>query len=93
MAMPEDFENLAEYAKTRTPPYGVSFESICKEVIGKKQAAQLRRLLGFKFKRHPSINLPEYRLQAIEKQIEVRARELLSLPRNRTDINTDRDAR
>lgn len=93
MAMPEDFENLAEYAKTRTPPYGVSFESICKEVIGKKQAAQLRRLLGFKFKRHPSINLPEYRLQAIEKQIEVRARELLSLPRNRTDINTGRDAR
>lgn len=84
MAMPDDFNNLSEYAKTRTTPYGVSFESICKEVIGKKQSAQLRRLLGFKFQRHPSINLPEERLQAIEKHIEVRARELLSLPRTRT---------
>lgn len=86
MAMPDDFNNLSEYAKTRTTPYGVSFESICKEVIGKKQTAQLRRLLGFKFKRHPSINLPEERLQAIEKQIEVRARELLSLPRKRFTV-------
>ena len=80
-AMPKDFENLSEYAKTRTTPYGVSFESICMEVMGKKQAAQLRKLLGFKFERHPSINLPEERLQAIEKHIEARARELLSLPR------------
>ncbi len=80
-AMPKDFENLSEYAKTRTTPYGVSFESICMEVMGKKQAAQLRKLVGFKFERHPSINLPEERLQAIEKHIEARARELLSLPR------------
>lgn len=80
-AMPKDFENLSEYAKTRTTPYGVSFESVCTEVMGKKQAAQLRKLLGFRFKRHASINLPEERLQAIEKHIEARARELLSLPR------------
>lgn len=93
MAMPNDFNNLSEYAKTRSTPYGVSFESICKEVLGKKQAAQLRKLLGFKFQRHPSINLPEERLQAIEKQVEVRARELLSLPRTRTVRNMSRDAR
>ena len=82
-AMPEDFRNISEYAKTRSNPYGVSFESICTEVIGKKQAAQLRRLVDFKFRRHPTINLPEERLQAIERQIEIRARELLSLPKNR----------
>lgn len=82
-AMPDDFKNLAEYAKTRSTPYGVSFESICVEVIGKKQAAQLRKLLDFRFKRHESINLSEERLTAIEKHIEARARELLSLPRNR----------
>lgn len=93
MAMPNDFNNLSEYAKTRSTPYGVSFESICKEVLGKKQAVQLRKLLGFKFKRHPSINLPEERLQAIEKQVEVRARELLSLPRTRTVRNVSRDER
>lgn len=82
-AMPEDFNNLSEYAKTRLTPYGVSFESVCQEVIGKKQASQLRRLLDFKFKRHPSINLPEERLQAIEKHVEIRARELLSLLKTR----------
>lgn len=38
-------------------------------------------ILGLKFKRHALINLPEERLQAIEKHIEVRARELISLPR------------
>ncbi len=83
MAMPNDFDNLARYAKTRSTPYGVSFESICKEVMGKKQTGQLRKLVGFKFKRHESINLPEERLRAMEKQIEVRVRELLSLPKSR----------
>ena len=82
-AMPDDFENLSAYAKTRTTPYGVPFESIVSEVMGKKQVSQLRRLIGFRFTRHPSINLPEERLQAIERQLEVRTRELLSLPKKR----------
>ena len=82
-AMPDDFENLSAYAKTRTTPYGVPFESIVGEVMGKKQVSQLRRLIGFRFTRHPSINLPEERLQAIERQLEVRTRELLSLPKKR----------
>lgn len=82
-AMPDDFENLSAYAKTRTTPYGVPFESIVQEVMGKKQVSQLRRLIGFRFTRHPSINLPEERLQAIERQLEVRTRELLSLPKKR----------
>ena len=80
-AMPEDFEHLADYAKTRSNPYGVPYENVCREVMGTKQRNQLRKLIGFKFTRHPSINLPEERLQAIEKQIDVRVRELLSLPR------------
>ena len=49
--------------------------------MGTKQRNQLRRLSGFRFTRHPSINLPEERLAAIEKQIDLRVRELLSLPR------------
>jgi hypothetical protein len=81
-AMPDDFEDLPSYAKTRNTPYGVPFESVVSEVMGKKQMAQLRRLIGFRFVRHPSINLPEERLQAIERQIEARTRELLSLPKN-----------
>lgn len=79
-AMEDDFKNLKKYAKSRSNPYGVAFESICKEIMGAKQKAQLRRLIGFKFKRHPSINLPEERLKAIENHINDRARELLAIP-------------
>lgn len=81
-AMPEDFNNLEEYANTRTTPYGVSFETICSEVIGKKQLMQLRKLVGFKFKRHKTINLPEERLIAIEQQIQKRVIQLMNLPNN-----------
>ena len=80
-AMPNDYAHLEEYAKTRSNPYGVSYENVCREVMGTKQRTQLRRLIGFRFQRHPSINLPEEHLQAIEKQIDLRVRELLSLPR------------
>ena len=55
-AMPDDFEDLPSYAKTRTTPYGVPFESVVSEVMGKKQMAQLRRLIGFLSIRSPSVN-------------------------------------
>ena len=79
-AMPDDFENLKEYAKTRSNPYRISYEEVCKEVMDAKQKAQLRRLISFKFSRHPLFNLPEERLTAIEKQISERVRELLLIP-------------
>ena len=79
-AMPSDFSDLAAYVKTRAPAYdGTTFEGICRTVMGKPQAAQLRRLIGFKFQRHPSINWPEERLQALEKFVQARVRELLAL--------------
>ena len=79
-AMSEDIADLDEYAKTRNPAYGnVSFETICKEVLGKIQMKQLRKLIGFRFKRHAHINLPEERLTAIEKHIGKRIKQLLEL--------------
>ena len=82
-AMTDDLENLSEYAKTRTPPYSVSFKDVCKAIMSSKQKTQLRKLLNFTFTRHPSINLPEERLTAIEPQIQKRARELLSIPNSK----------
>ncbi len=79
-AMDNDIKDLENYAKTRSNPYGVSYESICAEVMGTKQKNQLRKLIDFKFTRHPSINLPEERLIAIEKHIQSRVRKLLALP-------------
>lgn len=82
-AMTDDLANLSEYAKTRTPPYGVSFDEVCKAVMGSKQKSQLRKLLNFTFTRHPFINLPEERLTAIERQISKRACELMSIPNSK----------
>ena len=79
-ALDDDIKNLDAYAKTRSNPYGVSYESICAEVMGIKQKNQLRKLIDFKLTRHPSINLPEERLTAIEKHLQKRVRDLLALP-------------
>lgn len=79
-AMPEDFKELDSYAKTRSNPYRISYEEVCREVMGPKQKVQLRKMIDFTFVRHPSLNLPEERLIAIEKQIAQRTRELLAIP-------------
>lgn len=76
----EDISNLGEYAKTRSNPYHISFEEVCAEVMGPKQKEQLRKMIGFKFTRHSSINLPEEHIKAIEKCLAGRVRRLLSIP-------------
>lgn len=78
-AMNSDFENIDEYAKTRTSAYNIEFDQIFLSVAGKKQIAQLRKLIGFKFKRHKSINLPEERLIALEEFIQRRVIHLLAI--------------
>jgi hypothetical protein len=82
-AMKDDIADLDTYAATRFPAYAnVTFESICMEVMQKTQARQLRKLISFEFKRHPSINWSEERLIAIERHIQMRVRQLLSLERS-----------
>src|SRR5699024_6327659 len=76
----EDYANLDEYAKTRSNPYNISYEEVCAEVMGPKQKEQLRRMSGSRSKRHESINLTEEHLQAIEKHLEGRVRNLLAIP-------------
>ena len=78
-AMPEDFQDLDAYAKTRGTAYGVSFESVCQEVMGPVQTRQLRKLIGFTFRRHLRLNWPEYRLMAIERHLQKRVRQFLDM--------------
>lgn len=78
-AMPEDFKDLDNYAKTRGTPYGIRFETVCQEVMGPVQTGQLRKLIGFTFQRHPRLNLPDDRLQAMERHLQKRVRQLLEL--------------
>lgn len=79
-AVDDDFANLDSYAKMRSNPYNVSYEDICEAVMGRTQKEQLRRMIGFRFKRHPSLNLPGSHLNAIEKHLEKRVRQLLAIP-------------
>lgn len=78
-AMPEDFKDLDSYAKTRGTPYGISFETVCREVMGPVQMGQLRKLIGFTFQRHPRLNLPDDQLRAMERHLQKRVRQLLEL--------------
>lgn len=76
----ENYANLEAYAKTRYNPYNLSFEEVCTEIMGSKQKEQLRRMIGFRFKRHKNLNLPEEHLKAIENQLQRRVRQLLAIP-------------
>lgn len=76
----DDYADLASYAATRSTPYGISYEEICSAVMGRRQKEQLRRMIGFTFTRHPSLNLPEAHLQAIEEHLQHRVRHLLAIP-------------
>jgi hypothetical protein len=79
-AMPDDYANLDEYAKTRSPAYGnMTFDGICKDFMTRRQSAMLRKMLSFSFTRHPRLNLPEEHIAAIEKHLRKRASRLLEL--------------
>ena len=79
-AMPGDFTNLDEYAKTRAPAYGrESFEEICQAMITPRQIEKLRKMLTFNFTRHAKLNLPEERLAAVETHLRKRASRLINL--------------
>jgi len=79
-AMPDDMKTLDEYAKTRSSSYGVPFENIVREFISPRQKEQLRRMIGFRFEKHPAYNLPAERLKAIEKTLHSRVQAFLSIP-------------
>ena len=79
-AMPDDMKTLDEYAKTRSSAYGVPFDNIVREFISPRQKEQLRKMIGFRFEKHPRYNLSAGRLKAIEKTMQNRAQAFLSIP-------------
>ena len=82
-ATPEKLSDLDNYAKTLSNPYNISYSRLCRGLMEKRQRDKLRALIGFSFQRHPSLNLPEERLKAIERKVQNRVAELLSLTREK----------
>ena len=70
---------LTAYAQTLMPCVYDDFIGTAKAVLTAEHREGLRRLLNFRFKRHSRYNLPEERLDLLEKQVQKRARELLGL--------------
>ena len=78
-SMPSDWQDMPTYAATRSNPYEISYDALCRKVMGAEQRKQLRRLIGFRFTRHPTINWPEERLLATEQQLARRVEALLGM--------------
>ena len=76
----DDFSSdaaLKQYADTLMPCVYDDFTASAKKVLSAEHKEGLRRLLNFKFKKHSRYNLSNDRLKLIEKQIRLRAAELL----------------
>ena len=73
----KDADSLQQYVDTLMPCVYDDFIIMAKKHMTKRNHEQLRRLLTFKFKRHPRYNLPEEWLKLIEAQIRNRAQILL----------------
>lgn len=77
----DDLENektLDAYANTLLPSVYDDFLGTARSVLTEKHREALRHLLTFRFKKHSRYNLPDKRLRLIEKEIQKRARALLS---------------
>ena len=64
---------------SRTNPYGREnqFMDLAKRVMGPKQKKELRKLINFEFPEAQSVDLPSWRLRALEDIIQERVQELL----------------
>ena len=68
---------MRKYAKTLLPCVYDDFVVEARKYITHEQRNSLRKLLDFKFKRHPLYNLDSKRLSMLEKMVSERAKEIL----------------
>ena len=77
-AIEEDLQEIDKYALTRTPAFeGVTYDALVNEFLSDRQREQLRKLINFKFEKHPKYNLPAYRLKIIEAFVQTRVQKIL----------------
>lgn len=69
---------LEEYIETLAPSVYDDFLGMASAVLTPELREKLRHLLTFRFKKHSRYNLPEKRLQMMERQVQKRARILLA---------------
>ncbi|MCL2740147.1 MAG: HipA domain-containing protein [Oscillospiraceae bacterium] len=74
-----DFEELDEYRAKLKSSRHILFDNLAREFGTKLQREQLKKLVGFKFEKHPLYNWDEARLKIIEEFLQKRVGELLKI--------------
>lgn len=77
-AMDDDLDNIQAYAQTRAMRGGQDFIQFAKEIMTPQQKQKLKKLINFKFKKHPRYNLSKNRLKSIETFMQQRIQTLLN---------------
>lgn len=72
-----DLPSMRKYAKTLLPCVYVDFIKEARSVMAHPMRNSLRKLLNFKFKRHPQYNWNKERLTMVEKLVSDRVKEIL----------------
>jgi hypothetical protein len=76
-AMEDDLQDMENYVCTRLMATSQDFIVFAQQVITNEQKKKLRKLINFRFKKHPRYNVPPHRLKIIEEFIQQRIHELL----------------
>lgn len=75
----EDFRNPEPYLAMKGPRLANNWNGVAASLLTPKLKKTLINLSDFKFERHPKYNLPEWRLEALEKLIHKNIQEILTL--------------
>ena len=78
-AMDDDLRDMENYVCTRLMATSQDFVTFAQQVITGEQKKKLRKLINFRFRKHPRYNLPPWRLKLIEDVVQQRVHELLRL--------------
>ncbi|MCR4593954.1 MAG: XRE family transcriptional regulator [Clostridiales bacterium] len=85
------FWDYMDTADVNTSQYGVDYLDLVDAFCGKEQIAKLRKVLDFKFIKHPKYNLPDNRLELIEDMVRERANELILTIENSPNYKRNND--
>ena len=78
-AMDDDLERVDEFAQTKGMKNAGDFITFASSVITTREKKRIKKLINFKFEKHPTYNISAKRLKIIEAFIQRRVKKLLEL--------------
>jgi hypothetical protein len=78
-AMDDDLERVDEFAQTKGMKNAGDFMTFASSVITTREKKRIKKLINFKFEKHPTYNISAKRLKIIEAFIQRRVKKLLEL--------------